>query len=416
VLDAFLALFLTGALAAYYAAIEENLPAHRRTYLLLCGAACAGAFLVKGFVALAIAVVVAAPYLAARRDWRTLLASPWLPMAAAAALALPWAVLIQLREPDFWHYFFWVEHIQRFAGSDAQHTQPFWYYIVYLPLTGFPWILFLPAALIGLRGGRNDVKFLGYLAAWVLLPLLFLSLAKGKLLTYILPCFAPLSILLAAGLERYLAGPRQRAFRAAAALLAVVFVTMLAALLALQRVQFGGPLFSPTESPKLAMFAGSMIAGAGCAIFAFLTTSRSKRLVAIAAIGAALVLPLQVALPDRVLELVAPATAIARYSNAAPDAIIVSDARLFGATAWSLKRDDIYVVSPGEIEYGLSYPEDRARRLDGAQLERLIAENRGHREIVIVIWLTSETAIERQLPPAARREQHGDVILWRIPV
>ena len=212
-LDAFLALFLTAALAAYYRAIETIAARKCLLYLALCGAACAGAFLVKGFLALAIPVIVAAPFLAARREWRTLLVTPWLPIVVAAALITPWALLVYRAEPDFWHYFFWVEHVQRFAGEHPQHEQPFWYYAAYLPLIAWPWIALLPAALIGLARSGGHGRFLWFVATWAAVPFVFFSLSKGKLPTYLLPCLGPLSLLLAAGLTRYSAGGSQRAFK-----------------------------------------------------------------------------------------------------------------------------------------------------------------------------------------------------------
>jgi 4-amino-4-deoxy-L-arabinose transferase len=458
VLDAYLALFLTAALASFYLAVEAERPARRRAYLALCGAACGAAFLVKGFLALAIPVVVAAPYLIARRRWRTLVTSPWLPLAVAAVIVLPWAVAIQLREPDFWRYFFWVEHIQRFAGGDAQHAQPFWYYFAWLPLAGWPWILLLPAALVGLRlgaqgacegatGGEIGARegatvaaeigaragattggeigagnhapdraaFLWYTAAWAGLPLLFLSLSKGKLPTYLLPCFAPLAILLAAGLERYLASARQAAFRIAAGAIALVFIAIVAGLIAAQAGAFGPAPFAPDEVLKLLAFAFFIAVGAGCAVFALGNVPRVPRVAAIGGVGAALFLPLQLALPQSVLENISPGITISRYGAASADSVVVSDAPLFGTAAWVLKRADIYVLSPGEIEYGLSYPESRYRQLDNAAFRRLIEANRGRHAILVVCEPATDERIAPLMPPYARRSQHGKVVLWRIP-
>lgn len=413
-LDAFLALFLTAALAAYYVALRSA-PAERRNWLVACGLACGAAFLVKGFLALALPVIVAAPYLATSKRWRDLLTTPWWPIAVAAVVALPWSVLVHLREPDFWRYFFWVEHIQRFAANDAQHAEPAWYYAAYMPLLGWPWILLLPAAVIGLRRGSRDRDFIGYLVSWAVLPFLFFSASRGKIATYVLPCFAPLSILLAAGFERYLAAGYARAWRAAGAVVLVFFLTALVLLVAVQKGAFNEPLFWPGDGRRLGIFLGALVVGVLGGAVAIAGSGARLRVAGFVAAGAALLVPLQLALPYKALDNFAPGAAVARLTAGASDAVVVSDAPLFGTAAWVLKRTDIYVASPGEIEYGLSYPEERHRLLDAPAFAALLEANRGRHDVVLVCVPSTEEQLRAQLPANAQREQQGNVIVWRVP-
>ena len=413
-LDAFLALFLTAALAAYYVALRET-GARRRTWLIACGVACGAAFLVKGFLALAIPVIVAVPYLALNKRWRDAFATPWWPIVAAAVVVLPWSVLIYLREPDFWRYFFWVEHIQRFAADDAQHAEPVWYYLAYLPLLGWPWVLLVPAAAIGLKRAGGDRDFLRFVLIWAVLPALFFSASKGKLATYVLPCFAPLSILLAAGLERYLGAGYARAWRAAGGIVLVAFLAVLVLLVVAQKGVFNAPVFWPGEGARWATFAGALVAGVVGGGAAIASAGSRPRVAGFAAAGAALLVPLQFALPWRALDNFAPAAFVARLTTGSADAVVVSDAPLFGTAAWVLKRTDIYVASAGEIEYGLSYPEARHRLLDGAAFAALLDANRGRRDVVLVCVPSTEEELKAQLPANARREQQGNVIVWRVP-
>ena len=99
--------------------------AERRARLLgwtLLGLACGMGFLTKGFLAWLLPVLVALPYMLWQRRWRELLGYGALAVLAALLVCLPWALAVHAREADYWRFFFWHEHIRRFAGEDAQQS------------------------------------------------------------------------------------------------------------------------------------------------------------------------------------------------------------------------------------------------------------------------------------------------------
>jgi 4-amino-4-deoxy-L-arabinose transferase-like glycosyltransferase len=83
----------------------------------------------KGFLALMLPVLIALPYMIWQRRFGELVRYG-LVAAVAALVSVPWALAVHYREPDFWRFFFWHEHIRRFAaGEDAQHARPWWFYL-----------------------------------------------------------------------------------------------------------------------------------------------------------------------------------------------------------------------------------------------------------------------------------------------
>jgi 4-amino-4-deoxy-L-arabinose transferase-like glycosyltransferase len=81
------------------------------------------------------------------------------------AVALPWYVAVQLRNPDFFRVFILEHNLGRFGQDLYHHRQPFWFYLPVLLLSLMPWTIWLILAggettpdLVQERGSVCDVR------------------------------------------------------------------------------------------------------------------------------------------------------------------------------------------------------------------------------------------------------------------
>jgi 4-amino-4-deoxy-L-arabinose transferase-like glycosyltransferase len=183
------------AMLSWYAWFESG----SRAYLAAFYGFIAIAMLAKGPVAPALAVVVVAVFAAIERSaqvvWKTL----WLPgILIFCALGLPWYVMVQLRNPQFFHEFIVEHNLARFGTNLYHHPEPFWYYIPVTLLGWVPWAVFVVAACVwASRRFRNrEANSLSqFLLIWIAVIVVFFSISQSKLPGYILPAI-PAGILL----------------------------------------------------------------------------------------------------------------------------------------------------------------------------------------------------------------------------
>jgi 4-amino-4-deoxy-L-arabinose transferase-like glycosyltransferase len=169
------------------------------------------AVLAKGLIGLVLPGGIIFLYLLICRRWallremRLLTGIPLFLLVAA-----PWFVLVTLRNPEFFQFFFIHEHFQRFLTKVHGRYQPFWFFIPILLLTMLPWSFFVPQAIRQgwRRRKEKDGDVFIYLIIWAGFIFLFFSKSNSKLIPYILPVFAPLALLVGHFFNRVLDGEK----------------------------------------------------------------------------------------------------------------------------------------------------------------------------------------------------------------
>ena len=199
-----LAATFTIALLAWYAWYERRRQVNLAIFYLFLGF---GA-LAKGPVAPALAGVIILLFAAAKRDWTVVFRTLWIPgIALFLAIALPWYVAVQVRNPDFFRIFILEHNLARFSTNVYHHPQPVWFYLPVFLLAATPWMLWLIVAIIervrAISSERReasaspDDSWPLFLILWLLVPIFFFSAAQSKLPGYILPSVPAAALLVA---------------------------------------------------------------------------------------------------------------------------------------------------------------------------------------------------------------------------
>jgi 4-amino-4-deoxy-L-arabinose transferase len=411
-LDAPLSLFITSTMAFYFAAVMETHPVRKNLFLVLSGISCGLAFLTKGFLAFVLPLIIIVPYMVWERRFRDLLKSLWIPALSAILISLPWAILIHLREPDFWHFFFWHEHIKRFMGEEAQHKESFWYLFKILPLAILPWTFLIPAAWSGLRQRTltlSDKSIMRFAVCWFLFPFLFFSASNGKMMTYILPCLPPLAILLAVGIHHYFINSGKKSFNIGALFHAGLIILLIISSLSVQiiGIDYSRPF---AHAWKLLFLLAGFLAWAVFLISSIRSWQPEKKIMFYAAAPLLFMFAAHFCIPDSTILHKMPGDFLLKhYDKIRKDTIIVTDEHLLSSACWFYGRINVYLIGEqGEFTYGLNYEDSKARHLNPGQFKEFILEHRESGRITLIAREKTYRAWKDEFPEPLFEDSNGE--------
>jgi 4-amino-4-deoxy-L-arabinose transferase-like glycosyltransferase len=201
----------TIALLAWYAWYESESKRH----LALFYCALALGVLAKGPVAPSLAAVIIVIFAVAKSDYRLVLRTLWIPgILLFLAIALPWHVAVQSKNPEFFRVFILQHNLARFGTNLYRHKEPFWYYVPIALLGLIPWTVFAAmscAETIRVWWAerqqmlKSEDAFNAFLVIWLAVPIIFFSLSQSKLPGYIVPALPAGTLLLAEYVRRRIA-------------------------------------------------------------------------------------------------------------------------------------------------------------------------------------------------------------------
>ena len=293
-LDMGLSFFLTLALYGFLASQDRRVASsQQRNSAIVMWSAMALAVLSKGLVGVVLPALVLFAYIAIERDWKLLGRLHWgVGIPVFLLIALPWFVWVQVRNPEFFQFFFIREHFGRYALDEHRRAGAWYYFLAMLLIGALPWSwLYFKAMFSSWRDSPINhfvINPLRLLILWVIAIVVFYSLSRSKLPGYILPVYPALAVLLGCYVQR---ANMQLSHKLLLGIAALGVVVMAAAPLVTRIPKFADDADLITPFVGWAMAAGGILFASS--VVATATKARFPRF-ALPALGFGVLLALQV--------------------------------------------------------------------------------------------------------------------------
>ncbi len=205
-------MLLTGcmcsALLAFFIAYAEPEPQRKSRWYLAFYVLASLAVLTKGPVGIVLPGLVISLFLLYLGNWRAVLQEMQLFWGSIVFLliSVPWYVLvIGANGQKYINSFFGYHNLERFTSVVNNHSAPWFFYFLVVPIAFAPWSVYLPLAIVKLRFWNRSYwcnqprsSQLGLFSLfWIAVIFGFFTIAVTKLPSYVLPVMPGTAILVA---------------------------------------------------------------------------------------------------------------------------------------------------------------------------------------------------------------------------
>lgn len=186
-------MLLTAACIFAFHALLRFVESRNKGWLVIFWLCVIGAFAIKGPITLLFTIAPALVWVGAELGWRKIfLIWPFTGLLSVVAVVGLWVTAVILQGGEGYLLTIWHEQLVGRAVKSWSHKQPFYFYLVLLPLLIMPWTGLVFQGLYTIW--REQLRYWKSLFIFSVVPLLGISLISGKLFIYLQPLFPILAI------------------------------------------------------------------------------------------------------------------------------------------------------------------------------------------------------------------------------